>query len=132
MVNEVVADMLYESAKYQAGDKHYDPKQLFYRLQLAPKDADFPALTEVVELLNAQVQSAKYSCNPEIADKLTQLEKSFYDAFVYTICSTSSEGGKLIRVLQTQTSEYKGSWEGGQKDKGVQGFFASMNKQNQR
>lgn len=126
MVNEVLADMLYESTKTYPDQKRGNPKQTFWRLQLAPKEVDFPAIAEIIEQLRSQAETAKYSAEKTIADSLEKLEMIFYENYIYSICATSSEQGKLIRVLQTQTTEYKGSWEGSQKEKGMQSWFQSI------
>ena len=132
MVNEVLADMLYESSKTYADQKRGNPKQMFYRLQLAPKEVDFPALAEQTEQLRSQAETAKYSADKLIGETLEKLEMMFYDNIIYCICATSSEQGKLVRVLQTQTTEYTGKWEGGQKEKGLQSFFASMSQKSNK
>lgn len=126
MVNEVLADMLYESTKTYPDQKRGNPKQMFWRLQLPPKEVDFPALAEVTEQVRSQAETAKYSADKSIADQLEKLEMTLYENLIYCVCATSSEQGKLVRVLQTQTTEYTGKWEGGQKEKGLQSFLASM------
>jgi len=101
---------------------------LFYRMQLAPQGSDFPSIVHMVEMLRSQAMVAKYSATPinHCNELLQMLEMQFYEEFKYLICSTSSEGGKLIRTLQTQTQEYKGEWGASQKAKGAESFFASM------
>jgi len=130
LVNEVIADMIYESAKESTEDTKSDPKQLFYRMQLAPQGSDFPSIVHAIERLRSQAMMAKFSATSYkgINQFLQLCEIRFYEEFMFLICATSSEGGKLIRTLQTQTQEYKGEWQGAQKAKGMESFMASFSK----
>lgn len=128
--------MLIDSAKKDVSDKTADPDQLFWMMRQAPFGVDFAYTAKMIEGLKTIALSAPASCGDsqisyqgkmqDIGSILQALEMRLYDEYKIAVCAMSSEGGKMIRTLQTQSSEQShfGNITQSQKQKGVGGFFA--------
>jgi len=128
MVNETLADMLLDSCKDEFADDPNRPnhEQLFWLLRQAPHGVDFPFTARLTENIKTIALQAPQACGDEATGKLLMgLEMRIYHEYKLAVNALSSESGKMIRTLQTQTSEVSqfGNIQQGNKAKGVQSFF---------
>ncbi len=116
--------MLIDSAKRNSDDNTADSDQLFWMMRQAPFGVDFPLTARKIENMKGIAMTAIASCGDEtIGQRLAEFEFRIYFEYILAVNAMSSEGGKMIRTLQTQVTEQFGQWQQTQKGKGVQGGF---------
>ncbi len=123
MVNETLADLLLESCKTNAGDKSSNPEEVRWMFRQAPYNVDFPYSVTKIETLHTMAITAPMACGDEKLGKdLQALEMRIYQQYLDAVAGMSSEGGKMIKTVQTQTSEHSQKWDGQEKTKGIGNF----------
>lgn len=126
MVNEALADLLLESYKQRTGDKSANPEELRWSFRKAPFNVDFPYSVTKIETLHTLAITAPMCCGDEKTGlHLQALEMRFYQQFLDGVAGMGSEGGAMIKIVQTQTSEHSQKWDGQEKTKGIGNFLNS-------
>ncbi len=129
MVNEILANMLLDSCKEDSIDRHPDTKHLYWMLRQAPVGIDFPLSAKKIEGLAFMATLAKDHIGNSIDAQILQDGiMRLYNMNRYAIDAMSSEGGRMIKTMQTQVSEHTafGNIQPTQKQTGMQGFFKQM------